>query len=197
MSKIIHLDSLFEDYKEAVNVLGSFNILKDIKIGDKIKKGHGLRYLIDSDSFVDGIQSESGDLDFEAIYNSFSGKMKEVKDMFNSRLVIPISEAYEKGVGECLEKSIATYFLLNKVDNIEENIVVNGSIGRVGGFEVSMHSFNVAKVNNLWYLVDSHNPLSKDPFFPFYNRVEGIKIKPGLPFVFGEGINTDRNYYLK
>ncbi|MFP4567607.1 MAG: hypothetical protein ACLFN8_01555 [Candidatus Woesearchaeota archaeon] len=198
MSNVINLDSiLVKDYDFAKEKLGQFDVIKNLSIGDVIRKGHGLSYTLDSSSFVNTLQVKGSKLDFEKVYKAFSGGMLEVKNLFKDKRTVPFSEAINKCIGECLEKSIMTYLLLDNVVGIEENMIVNGSLSAVGSGKVGQHSFNVTKVKDSWYLIDSHNPLQVEPFVPFYNVVQGIKINPGLPFVFDESVNTNRNYYLK
>ena len=95
------MDEFLENYDAWKNRNPSLNISQPGE-GDIIEKGRGLSYIIDTMDIP--VMKKGQYIDFMTIHEHFNG---DVKELFGDRKRIPFSEAYEKGIGECLEKTIA------------------------------------------------------------------------------------------
>jgi hypothetical protein len=134
-------------------------VISKLGLGDVIQKSCGLGYVIDDlylENKLKGFPFPIGSIPYGPIYRGFRDSTSDIIKLFNGRENIPFSEAFNAGLGQCLEKSImaqlanqrsGTGFLINGV------LEINSEVG------ASPHAFNVLLNNSRLYLVDIQNPL--------------------------------------
>lgn len=193
---MITFDEFLEKYDFYKKGSPSLDFIRDVKEGDVLRKGHGLSYVIDSLDAVDELNDSTGMFNFKGVYESFSKGMQEIKELFGDKKVIPFSESFKKKLGECMEKSVATYLLFRNSNTIQDQLIVNGSSTDNLDKGCGEHTYNLVKNQGEWYVLDNHNPVSLNKFIPYLAKVKGVELKSGLPLKLEEQVKTTRVYNL-
>jgi hypothetical protein len=193
---MITFDEFLKKYAFYKKGCPCLDFVTEIKEGDLLKKGHGLSYVIDSLSSVDKLNNLTETFDFQATHDSFSGKTEDVKMLFGKNKTIPFSEAFKQKIGECMEKSVATYLLLRNSKDLENQLIINGGATDNLDQGFVQHTYNVVKKQNDWYLLDAQNPISINKFEPYIAKILGVELKLALPLKLEETIKTNRIYSL-
>ena len=160
------------------------SVIANLSKGSKVQKSWGLYYEID-DIEIDKNLGEfpKGAVLYGPIYRTLKNSQREIMELFNRDSKISFSKVYNKGLGECLEKSILVQLAVQRGG---EGFLINGCFSEENGIGVSPHAYNIVFRNKKPFLVDVQNPLRIDS----NNKITNQYIAPIL------GINEDYGEFL-
>jgi len=146
-------------YLEHVGENNPHHVLKKINKGDLVKKSIVFGYIID-DADIDKRLGDfpEGAIPYGPIYRALKFLPEEVFDLFRMSSIIPFSDAYNTGIGECLEKSILAQLSAQRGRN---SFLISGVL-EVNGGSAEAHAYNVVFKDELPSLLDVTNPLAID-----------------------------------
>ncbi len=160
------------------------SVIANLSKGSKVQKSWGLYYEID-DVEIDKNLGEfpKGAVPYGPIYRTLKNSKKEIMEEFNENSKIPFSKVYNKGIGECLEKSILVQLAVQRG---REGFLVNGCLAIEDEVGVSHHAYNIVFKDKKLFLIDVQNPLRVDS--------TGKVIHPYIAPILG--INEDYGEFL-
>jgi len=146
-----------KSYLEHVGENHPHHVLKKINKGDLIKKSVVFGYIID-DADIDKKLGDfpEGAIPYGPIYRTLKFLPEKVFDLFRMSSTIPFSDAYNAGIGECLEKSILAQLSAQRG---RDSFLISGVLEVNGGF-VEAHAYNIVFRNSKPFLLDIENPLA-------------------------------------
>jgi len=156
-------------------------IIGRLERGLIVPLGGGLSYEIDDPLIYKRLKYDRsikpGQIPLRIIYEVLRGKnRKGIIKLFGDRRVIPFSEAFEEGLGECADRAILTQLYAQENPN-QDSFLING------GLEldtcpnlVEPHMYN-AVIREQPYLVDPTHPLveDKENFIPYATPIEDLR----------------------
>lgn len=152
------------------------NVVERLEQGQTIEKSSGLSYLIDNTEIDRRLGDfEEGVIPYGQIYKGFRGSPGDIFKQFNGRKVIPFSEIFDKGLGECLEKAILVQFAAQRK---ESSFLINGVLCVDSEEGAGFHAYNIVFRNGSPILVDAQNPAmvgSDGKVYPYTAPVIDIK----------------------
>ncbi|MBU2503455.1 MAG: hypothetical protein KJ879_00150 [Nanoarchaeota archaeon] len=203
---ILPLEDFLQKHRPAYEKrYGPLALIDQLKEGDVVNKSSGLDYEIDDIKKVLSKIGESKDFPYGKINGMLRSDAEAIKALFDAegqtrkgKKVLPFSRVVEEGLGECLEKSVLSHLFLQNFPQVHEHFLVSGNIGSDDG-EVGYHSFNLAKRNGNWVVIDTENPHEKKngKVIPYIVPIQGVQASNDLPLKLDETRRNKRKYFLR
>ncbi len=168
-------------------------VIKELKIGSKVSKSMGLKYIIDNPEIYTQLGNfPEGFILYNPIRNHFDSP-EGIKDLFRDRKEIPFSRVYQNQAGECLEKAILLHLSAQKS---RRAFLINGCLCEDSDY-ASPHAYNILFDGERGFLIDVENPLEIDStgkvIRPYTAPILEIKGKENN-FIVPEEWRQGRNY---
>ncbi|MBI4154122.1 hypothetical protein HY501_02200 [Candidatus Woesearchaeota archaeon] len=147
-------------YLEALAEQLPNSVTRRLKRGSRVQKSWGLSYEID-DINIDKRLGDfpEGTVPYGPIHRSLKSSQGEIMAVFRGSSEAPFSRAYAAGVGECLEKAILVQLSAQRG---RDAFLILGCLTEEDGL-AGVHAYNVIFKDGQAFLVDTQNPLAKDP----------------------------------
>ena len=146
-----------KSYLEHIGRKRPNNVIKKLKEGDLVRKSLVFGHIID-DADIDKRMGNfpEGAIPYGPICRTLKSLPEKVFDLFSMSSIIPFSDAYNAGIGECLEKSILAQLSAQRG---RDSFLISGVLEVNGGF-VEAHAYNIVFRNSKPFLLDIENPLA-------------------------------------
>ncbi len=136
------------------------SIIARLNSGQEITKSRGLKYLIDNHDIDLSLGDfPRGAIPYRQIYRKLKGNSSDILRQFGIRRIMPFSEIFNAGLGECLEKAVLVQLAAQRQ---EESFLVNGAIENDEEVGADFHAYNIIVRGGKLFLVDAQNPLLID-----------------------------------
>ncbi len=142
-----------------------------LREGDTLSKGRTRAYEIDDG----GLDTKLGDfpkgvVPYGPIRRKMSGSSADTRSLFGTRSKIPLSDAFNAGKGQCLEKAALVQLAAQRGG--DAYLINDGVLEVMGGSGGGHHAYNIVFDKGEPFLIDAQNPLSEN--HPYIAPVEGI-----------------------
>ncbi len=146
-----------KSYLEHIGRKRPNNVIKKLKEGDLVRKSLVFGHIID-DADIDKRMGNfpEGAIPYGPICRTLKSLPEKVFDLFSMSSIIPFSDAYNAGVGECLEKSILAQLSAQRG---RDSFLISGALEFSDSF-AGAHAYNIVFKDGKPFLMDVEKSLA-------------------------------------
>lgn len=157
-------------------------------VGSRLEKGFLVRrtfgtfYEIDNPNIDRNLGNYvKGKVPTRAIYERLKPNPVETQKIAGGRNITPFSEVFNRGVGQCTEKSILVQLAAQRGG---DSFIISGAMSEGDDPVLSFHTYNIVFRDGKAHLVDAENPIAIDPqFIPYILEIVSLNNKREFEFV--------------
>jgi len=203
----VSFKKFLDEFNNQQMVGPTLRMVRRLKKGDLVDKSSGLTYRIDDIGKVLSLVGEHPDFPYGPIHRMLKSDAEKIRGLFHKegtehegKRVLPFSRVVECGLGECLEKSVLSHLVLQEATFIEDQFLVSGNISHYPDpSQIEFHTYNIAKRNGEWVLIDTENPhrVKDKKTVPYIVPIKSVTLDRSFPLELEEEKRGERRYHLK